>query len=198
MMGATQIHVQRLVGTMVDTRTDDTRTDDLKTDSRPSVARERFLGAMGRVFSSVSIVTTDGPAGRFAITVSSAGSASADPPLVLACIQRRSPVNAAIAANGVFSVNVLAVGHEHLSDNFAGRPRQGAPFDFEAAEWAVSKTGAPLLKGAVAAFDCVVHSTHEAGSHTVFFGRVLDIVEAEDSTLIYGQRSYTQPLTTKS
>lgn len=165
---------------------------------QPSIVRERFLGAMGRVFSSVSIVTTDGPAGRFAITVSSVSSASADPPLMLACIQRRSPVNAAIATNGVFGINVLAVGHEHLSDNFAGRPRQGAPFDFDAAEWATSKTGAPLLKGAVASFDCVVDSTHEAGSHTVFFGRVLDIVEAEDSTLIYGRRSYTQPLAPKS
>lgn len=173
----------------------DTITEDHKTGEQPSIARDRFLGAMGRVFSSVSIVTTDGPAGRFAITVSSAGSASADPPLILACIQRRSPVHAAIRENSAFSVNVLAVGQEHLSDCFAGRPRQGAPFDFESAEWHAGKTGVPLLRGAVAAFDCVLHSTHEAGSHTVFFGRVLDIVEADDSTLIYGRRAYTQPVT---
>ncbi|MGE0563497.1 MAG: flavin reductase family protein [Pseudolabrys sp.] len=175
----------------------DTRIDD-RIEEEPSIARERFLGAMGRVFSSVSIVTTDGPAGRFAITVSSAGSASADPPLILACIHERSPVNAAIVKNGVFSVNVLSVGQEHLSDCFAGRPREGlTPFDFDSAEWLPGKTGVPLLKGSVAAFDCMLHSLHQAGSHTVFFGRVVEIIEAEDSTLIYGRRAYTQPLANK-
>jgi hypothetical protein len=44
----------------------------------------------------------------------------------------------------------------------------------------------------VASFDCALHSVHEAGSHTVFFGRVLNIVEADDPTLIYGQRSYAR------
>ena len=136
----------------------------------PSVGRDVFLRAMGRVFSLVTIVSTDGPSGRCAVTVSAASSVSADPPLILACIRRGSPVNAAVHANGVFCVNVLAIGQEHLSDTFAGRPRDRVPFDFETAEWLTRKTGAPLLKGAVAAFDCVLHSTHGAGSHTVFLG----------------------------
>lgn len=164
----------------------------------PSVERDKFIRAMGRIFSLVTIVTTDGPAGRFAVTVSSASSASADPPLVLACIQRRSPVNAAIHSNGVFCVNVLAIGQEHISDNFAGRSRDDATFDFASIAWKTIRTGAPVLEGAVAAFDCLLHSTHGAGSHTVFFGRVLDIVEGEDWPLIYGRRGYARPSTENS
>jgi flavin reductase (DIM6/NTAB) family NADH-FMN oxidoreductase RutF len=130
--------------------------------------------------------------------VSSASSASADPPLVLACIQRRSLVNGAIHANGVFCVNVLAIGQEQISDNFAGRSRDCATFDFASARWTIGKTGAPVLKGAVAVFDCLLHSTHGAGSHTVFFGRVLDVIEGEDWPLIYGRRSYARPSTEHS
>jgi flavin reductase len=162
-------------------------------ETTPSVERGTFLTAMARVFSMVTIVSTDGPAGRFAVTVSSAGSASADPPLVLACINRRSPVNAAIHANGVFCINVLAVGQEHLSDCFAGRPRDGTSFEFAGAGWVTGKTGSPILRDCVAAFDCVLQSSHGAGSHTVFFGRVLDVLDGASMPLIYGQRSYGRP-----
>ena len=162
-------------------------------ETTPSVDRDAFLAAMGRVFSMVTIVSTDGPAGRFAVTVSSAGSASADPPIVLACINRRSPVNAAIHANGVFCINVLALGQEHLSDCFAGRPRDGVSFDFAGADWVTGKTGSPILRDCVAAFDCVLQSSHGAGSHTVFFGRVLDVLDSASMPLIYGRRSYGKP-----
>lgn len=160
----------------------------------PSVERAIFLTAMGRVFSTVTIVSTDGPAGRFAVTVSSASSACADPPLMLACINRRSPVNAGIHANGVFCINVLAVGQERLSDSFAGRSPDAPSFDFTSADWTTAKTGSPVLRGAVAAFDCVLQSSHGTGTHTVFFGRVLDVFGGESTPLIYGRRSYGRPI----
>ena len=159
----------------------------------PSVRREHFLAAMGRIFSMVAIITTDGPAGRFAITVNSVTSASADPPVVLACVNRRSPLHGAIIANKVYCLNVLAYGQEHLSDCFAGRPRDGMPFDFAAAQWAVGATGAPILAGAVASFDCALLESHDIGTHTVFFGRVLEVCEASTVPLIYGSRLYTRP-----
>ncbi len=159
----------------------------------PSVSRKHFLAAMGRIFSMVAIITTDGPAGRFAITVNSATSASADPPIVLACVNRRSPVHAAIVANKVYCLNVLAHGQEHLSDCFAGRPRDGTPFNFGAAQWTTRKTGAPILTGAVASFDCALLESHDIGTHTVFFGRVLEVCEASTVPFIYGSRLYTRP-----
>ena len=39
--------------------------------------------------AGVTVVATDGEAGRFAVTVSAMSSVSAEPPLVLASIQRR-------------------------------------------------------------------------------------------------------------
>jgi flavin reductase (DIM6/NTAB) family NADH-FMN oxidoreductase RutF len=159
----------------------------------PSVDGIRFVQAMGRAVSGVTVVATDGAAGRFAVTVSAMNSVSAEPPLVLACIRRGSPANCAIRANGVFSISVLADCQAHVSDTFAGRPREGAPFDFTIGEWREAVTGAPFLVGAVATFDCALWSSHEAGSHTIFIGRVVAAGESEAAPLLYTRRSYGRP-----
>jgi flavin reductase (DIM6/NTAB) family NADH-FMN oxidoreductase RutF len=163
-------------------------------ETQPGIARETFIKAMGRAVSGVTVVATDGPAGRFAVTVSAMNSVSADPPLVLACIQRHSPANRAIRENRVFCISVLAAGQAHVSDTFAGRPRQGDPFDFAVGEWRQAATGAPCLSGAVAVFDCALWSAHEAGSHTIFIGRVLAVGASEAAPLLYTGRRYGRPM----
>jgi flavin reductase (DIM6/NTAB) family NADH-FMN oxidoreductase RutF len=160
----------------------------------PSVDSLRFVKAMGRAVSGVTVVATDGHAGRFAVTVSAMSSVSAEPPLVLACIQRRCPANRAVRENAVFSINVLAAAQAHVSDTFAGRPRQGEPFDFAVGEWREAATGAPCLRGAVAVFDCALWSAQEAGSHTIFIGRVLAVGASEAAPLLYTGRRYGQPM----
>ena len=173
------------------------RTDDRASDRHagaPGVSCSRFLQAMGRAVAGVTVVATNGPGGRFAVTVSAMSSVSADPPLVLACIRRLSPANRAIRENGVFCVSVLADGQAHVSDTFAGRPRRGEPFDFTVGEWRAAVTGAPCLDGAAATFDCALWSCHEAGSHTVFIGRVLAAGESEAAPLLYTGRRYGRPV----
>lgn len=152
--------------------------------------RRAFIGAMGRVVSSVTIVTTDGPGGRFGVTVSAMSSVSADPPLILACINRRSPASKAIAENRVFGVNVLAIHQRSIAQTFAGRPETGRPFDFACADWRVRATGAPILEGAIAAFDCRLLTAYDAGTHRIFIGEVLEAVTGPGEPLLYGERRY--------
>ncbi|GBD43458.1 FMN reductase (NADH) RutF [bacterium HR40] len=159
-------------------------------EENPERLRQAFVGAMARVVSSVTIVTTDGPAGRFGVTVSAMSSVSADPPLILACINRRSPACRAIAENRVFGVNVLASTQRHVAQTFAGRPERGRPFDFGCARWRVQITGAPILEGSVAAFDCRLLTAYDAGTHRIFIGEVLEATTAPGDPLLYGERRY--------
>lgn len=152
--------------------------------------RGAFLRAMRRAATGVTLVATDGAAGRLGLTVSAVSSVSADPPMVLACIHRRSPVCAAVRANGAFSVNLLATRHRHLAESFAGHPRRGRPYDFSLAAWEAGGTGAPLLRDALATFDCVLETVLDAGSHTVFIGRVAAAREGYGSPLLYTDRAY--------
>jgi flavin reductase len=160
----------------------------------PETARAAFVNAMGAAVTGVHIVTTEGEAGRLGLTVSAVSSVSADPPMLLACIQRRSPIVAAIQANGVFAVNALADAQVAIADTFAGRPGQGRPYDFACATWDSGGLGAPLLQDAAARFECRLITSQAAGSHSVLVGRVLRADRTRSTALAYTGRSYARPL----
>lgn len=152
--------------------------------------RHAFIEAMSRCVTGVTVVTTDGPSGRFGQTVSASASVSADPPMVLVCINRRSPIRAVILEHGAFGVNALRADQRRLSESFAGRPRRGLPYDFTAARWERGDVGSPLLVGAVAAFDCRLDNAIEAGTHTIFIGDVRQALFGPGVPLVYARRAY--------
>lgn len=158
-----------------------------------SAVREDFVDAMSATVTGVNVVTTDGPAGRFGLTVSAMSSVSADPPMVLACINRRSPACGALRVNGTFCLNVLSAQQRHLANTFAGRPARGKPYDFDDAMWTKGSTGAPCLINAVSTFECVLDTALDAGSHTIFIGRVLAATKADGTPLLYTARAYGFP-----
>jgi flavin reductase len=161
-------------------------------------ARIGFLQAMAEAATCVTLVTTDGPAGRFGVTVSAFASVSADPPMLLACINRKSPAAAAIAANGGFCVNVLSAAQRYLADVFAGRSERFRPYDFGCADWQRAE-GGWRLSDSVASFDCAIDREVAAGTHQILIGRVLDThraVQPAAGSLVYSRRAYSiaQPI----
>lgn len=155
------------------------------------MTRERFLEGMSRAAATVSIVTTDGPAGRAGITVSSMSSVSADSerPSLLVCVHDLAASAAAIAANGRFCVNVLTDVQAKVSDAFAGR--MAAEDKFQHGLWTTSPGGLPMLEGALVAFDCELKSDTLYGTHHIFVGEV-DHTELSEAgiALVYANRSY--------
>jgi len=117
-----------------------------------------FLTAMSGAVTQVSVVTTNGTAGRFGVTVSAFTSVSADPPLVLVCINRRSPVVKAIEENGCFCVNLLDDRQSTVADCFSGRSDPLTAYDFSCANWRLEATGSPCLDQANANFDCTIET----------------------------------------
>ncbi|MDY0872993.1 flavin reductase family protein [Dongia rigui] len=158
-----------------------------------SVDTDAFVGAMRVQAAAVNLVTSNGPGGRTGVTVSAMTSVSAEPPLLLACVNRRSPSVAIIRQNGVFCINALSAEQSELANTFAGRPSSGEPFDFAAADWINITTAAPALVDAVANLDCVIHDIVEAGSHTIFIGRVVGASHRNVKPLVYCDRTYLAP-----
>ena len=153
--------------------------------------RARFLHAMSRAAATVSVVTTDGPAGRAGITVSAMTSVSADgeAPTMLVCVNRGASAAEPILRNGCFAINVLEASQEALAERFAGRAAVADRFDGVGTDRLA--TGAPLLRGGLAGFDCAVQSSELVGTHHVLIGAVRAVRVAETGTpLIYGMRSY--------
>jgi flavin reductase len=145
---------------------------------------------MARFGAAVSVVTTDGPGGRFGFTASAVCSVTDDPPTLLVCVNRKNDSHPALMANGVLCVNTLAAGQEAISALFGGKElNQDARF--AGGQWHTLETGAPVLDGAVVAFDCRIVQITEIGTHSVIFGNVIDLRHgpAHDG-LIYFARGY--------
>lgn len=155
----------------------------------PEAAQERYREGMARLGAAVNLVTTDGPAGRAGFTASAVCSVTDKPPTLLVCLNRSASVYETFRRNQVLCVNTLAHGHEELSQRFGGK----TPMDerFAAADWRTLETGAPVLVGAVAAFDCRMSDIFESSTHDVMFCSVLALeIDATRDGLIYFARRY--------
>lgn len=155
------------------------------------VSRQQFRDGMARFAAAVHIVTTGGPAGHFGFTASAVCSVTDDPPTLLVCLNRTSQLQGAFQKNGVFCVNTLAADHEELSAMFAQRTGKTMQERFALPIWEKLKTGAPVLRDALACFDCRISDMKDVGTHSIFFGEVMEIrLPKRDSALLYLHRSY--------
>lgn len=153
---------------------------------------EHFRDALRRMASSVSILTTDGKAGRAGVTISTLCSLSLDPPSLIACIHNQSRALRVILTNGVFTANLLAAEQQQVAQAFAGQVEAFRDDRFACADWSSLSTGAPVLAGALASFDCRVVSQTEFGSHLILIGEVVDIVTRHAAPLIYMDRAFRE------
>lgn len=158
------------------------------------VDRNEFIEAMSRLAASVSVVSTNGPAGRFGLTVSAVTSVSADPPTLLICVNRKNPIAEAIRANERFAVNVLRADQRALAETFSGHPSRGEAYDFSLSRWEVGPHDIPLASGSVAWFLCELADEHHAGTHSIFLGGVERVGAGSGFPLVYGQRSFGELL----
>lgn len=150
----------------------------------------QFRDAMSATATGVTVITTDGIAGRAGVTVSTLCSLSLEPPSVILCVHKESRALPPLFENGVFVANVLACGQERVADTFAGRVEELRGNRFGAGEWHSLMTGAPALVGAVCAFDCTVAQVFDFGSHRIIAGVVVGIARTDSAPLVHAQRSY--------
>ncbi|MEG1209507.1 MAG: flavin reductase [Leclercia sp.] len=149
-----------------------------------------FRNAMAQLGSAVSVITTDGPAGKFGFTASAVCSVTDSPPTLLVCMNRNSFANEHFKVNGALCVNVLSSDHQGLSGVFANANlRSEERFGYD--NWQVMASGAPVLTSSVASFDCVIDTCHEVGSHTVFYCQVQAVrISEAPRGLVYFNRRY--------
>lgn len=150
-----------------------------------------FRTAMSKLGAAVSVVTSDGPAGRCGTTVTAVCSVTDSPATLLVCINRNSWSNGALRQNRCLCVNVLPWGSEELAKRFAGMTEIPPAERFNGVETIELSTGAPALRDALVSFDCMVDETVEVGTHTIFLARVQKIAFGEsEQALIYFDRRY--------
>jgi 3-hydroxy-9,10-secoandrosta-1,3,5(10)-triene-9,17-dione monooxygenase reductase component len=142
------------------------------TGTEPSAAAMR--AARRRWASGVAVLTTieaiaSEPAYRGA-TISGFTVLSLEPPLVAVGLEREGRMARLLPEAGIFAVSILDRAHEFQSDRFSGYgPQPDARFT--GIQHEIAATGCPVLRGALAWFDCRVSDVLETGDHLLAIGR---------------------------
>ncbi|MDR1827658.1 MAG: flavin reductase [Methylobacteriaceae bacterium] len=157
----------------------------------PPISPKAFRDAMALIPAQVSVLTTDGPAGPYGITVSSLCPVSDTPPTVLACINRKGLANSVFKENKSVGVNVLGVGQEPVGTAYAGGLDSQTLFDKTV--WELGAGSPPRLKQAPVTLDGHIVSEVEVGTHTVFFIEIDAVFPGADvNALVYYRRGYKE------
>ncbi len=135
-----------------------------------------FWQAIGVRAIGAAIVTAEdaeGPAGFLAL---SATHLTADPPMMMVSIDKRTSALATVTSGGHFAINYLPQGAKDIVDIFSGKsPLKGAD-RFEPGKWTTLATGAPVYADAVGALDCRLEEIIERHGVAIALGRLVGFV----------------------
>lgn len=143
--------------------------------------------AFGKFATGVAVVTCSGvddvPCG---LTINSFSSVSLDPPLVLWSLGVNSPNLDTFLSARHFAINILSSEQRHISDQFASK----APERFDNIDWFRGIENLPVIRNAIATFECRRTNTIEAGDHVVFFGEVKASEQCDLEPLVFFAGQY--------
>ena len=121
---------------------------------------------------------------RNAFTAASVMQVSFDPLLLALSINPRHSSYGLLKQSRAFSGNVLKKNQMELAAHF-GRPARADKLALM--EWPTGRAGTPLLREALAWFECQVVSEHPAGDHVLVLGKVIDgrLLDSEADPMTY-------------
>ncbi len=137
-----------------------------------------FRDALGCFSTGVTVITAmDAEGARIGLTANSFSSVSLNPPLVLWSLAQYSPNLPVFQNASHFAINVLGVDQADVAMQFA-RPVEDR---FAGIATETGLGGAPLIKDAVARFQCRNEDRYYGGDHVIFLGAVeaYDTLERE-------------------
>jgi 3-hydroxy-9,10-secoandrosta-1,3,5(10)-triene-9,17-dione monooxygenase reductase component len=151
-------------------------------------ASKDYRRALASFATGVTVVTAEDAEGALGLTVNSFTSVSLEPRLVLWCLDDICDRRHVFHTADRFAVNVLKAQDHEVSRRFsrgAGRP--------DHTELDHGVTGVPVLRHALARFECAVRERIQLGDHQVIVGEVLAYDAAEGEGLVFFRGRYGRP-----
>ena len=150
-----------------------------------------FKAAMRGFVGACSLITMGQGEAASGLVVTSGVSLTAEPPMVLACVNRGSSSWPVLKAEGCFGWSALGAGHEAVARRFSGASGIRGPARYEGSDWLTGVGGVRTLADAPLAFDCGVEEMIDRGTHSIVIGRVLAIrTLAGQGALVYWDGKY--------
>jgi len=154
------------------------------------VESRELRNAFGRFPTGVAVVATRAQDGSLAgLTVNSVAPVALAPARLLWSLGARSRSRPVFEAAGFFTVNVLREDQIELARQMSSQ----TPDRFAGVAWRpAAASGAPLLEGCVATFECRRSSVAEIGDHVVFVGDIESFEAPGGAPLLYLSGRYSR------
>ena len=131
-----------------------------------------FRAGMRAMPGAVCVIAAGRPGARTGMTATAVCSLSDAPPMLLCCVNAGASAHPLIRQEGRFSINLLADEHAAVAVRFAGREGITGEARFDLGNWGMAASSAPVLRDALASFDCVLEAEHRHATHSIFVGSV--------------------------
>ncbi|MBA2764158.1 MAG: flavin reductase family protein [Thermoleophilaceae bacterium] len=163
-----------------------------------AVSREEFVSIMSAFPTGVAIVTTLDEEGRpRGLTTNAVCAVSAEPPMLLVCVDRTSRTLAALRHAKRFVVNFMSESGAEVCALFASKSDD----KFAQVDWEPGLGGVPRLTGdALAYAECLTEQELEAGDHLILIGLVEagSAPDPERAPILYYRSAYGSTPSTAS
>lgn len=154
-----------------------------------AIGPDEFRAVLGRFASGVTVLTTrDAQGGDHGMTVSAFCSVSLEPPLILACIDRKTEMLPVLRHATHAGISILSEEQEQISRRFAELP-EGR---FDGVGFIRGESGVALLSDALAHLECRVVDQFDGGDHVIFLAEVEAVSSQPGQPLLYYRGGYAQ------
>lgn len=156
-------------------------------------SKQNFRDAMASCAAGVHVVTTDGTAGRYGITMTAITAVTDEPPTLILCINKQSRFAPILLENKLLCVNVLNAQQQDVAEHFAGLTKLPPEERFQYHSWHTGKSGQWQLHNALASLHGRITQHWEMGTHFVFTAELDDIQQHpnHESALVYFRRQFS-------
>ncbi|RFO98194.1 flavin reductase [Rhodoferax lacus] len=157
----------------------------------PAFSKTEFRTALGMFATGVTIVTARTAGGvMVGLTANSFNSVSLSPPLVLWSLAQSASSMEAFSTGSHYAINILSADQQDLARQFSAKGVDR----FAGVGYTLGISGAPLIDGAAATFECFNRSRYEEGDHVIFVGEVERCQHQEGASplLYHGGKFYAE------
>lgn len=158
-------------------------------------AISRLKEAMRRVAQTVTVLTTRCNGTQYGMTASAFTSVSMDPPSIMVAINNQAGFAVPLQERGAFVVNILSADQTELAMAFSDRsltPEER----FSRGVWADHPLDLPYTPKALASLVCTTDHATRYGTHTIFIGKVQDVLlSGDEQPLIWLGGGFVGPTT---
>ncbi|MCU7818225.1 MAG: flavin reductase family protein [gamma proteobacterium symbiont of Lucinoma myriamae] len=159
---------------------------------QPNLVQD-YRNTIGLFATGVTVLIIEYEGDVRCMTANAVSSLSLDPVQLLVCPSKKAAFSEFVKEGAHFSVNILGIHQEDVSNHFAG-----AKIDLEDIPYEQLFSGAssaPRLKDCIASFSCKISKQYDGGDHWIVVGEVEDLYKnaADIEPLLFFGGKYHYP-----